>query len=914
VWCGPASGYDVPAAVRYHRCRKAELVLEPMAAMDAIVQLNTALAGRYELEREIGAGGMATVYLARDLKHKRRVAVKVLKAELGIVLGPERFLAEIQVTANLQHPNLLPLFDSGEAEGLLFYVMPFVDGETLRDRIDREKQLPVDEALQIAIAVASALDYAHAHGVIHRDLKPENILLQAGQPIVADFGIALAVSKAGGQRVTQSGLSLGTPQYMSPEQATGDRVIDARADIYSLGAVIYEMLTGEPPHAAPTAQAVIAKLLTEEARSIAALRRAVPEHVDEAVRRALEKLPADRFTSARSFADALQGKLFVPRTRTHTAVRPAQRHKLVAGGSIAVAVLAVAAMVVVWRSAKSTAEGAPTTRVRLAFQGDAKYASGGSIRVAVSPDGTQLAYVGGGAVERIYIKRLADLEPTPLAGAEGVNPQFSPDGKWIAFLSAGTLSLKKILLPGGVAVTIADSVNRFTWGDGDVVVVTRINARRESLSLARASGGPITLLATPDTTLGERNYTWPHLLPGSKAALFNIQHGESRDSTEVAAIRLSDRSIVRFGLRGLNPRYVSTGHILFSHTNGAVMAAPFDVKELKVGTPVQVFDNVRIRGQGATQYAVSEGGNGTVLYVEEQPPTQLVVADRAGHVRVLIPDTVRLPGPPRFSPDGKRIAVPHGAPPIEANIWIYDLGTRAVTQLTTDNRSVMPTWTADSRRLTWTTGWISGGARWQPWDGSEPATQLLDSAAAVQFSPTGRFLTAVGVGGRFLMMLDSSRRRLPLVGPDAPGGGNSGSVVSISPDGKWLAYSLRGSAAAATEIYVQPLPGPGGRHKISADGGTEPVWGATSTELFFRKRGWLWSATIATSPEFTVIRRDSLFAMNAPVADFAAMYDVARDGNSFLMPWFKGEQNPPPVLVENWFTELRQRMAAAKAR
>src|SRR3977135_3398401 len=215
--------------------------------MDPVAQLNSALTGRYEIEREIGMGGMATVYLPRDIKHDRRVALKLLNPELGAVLGVERFLSEIQVTANLQHPNLLPLFDSGEAGGLLYYVMPYVEGESLRHRLDREKQLPIDEPLPYAPACAKALDYAHAHGVIHRDLKPENILLQHGQPVVADFGIALAVSNAGGARITQTGLSLGTPQYMSPEQATGDRAIDGRTDIYSLGAVTYEMLTGEAP-------------------------------------------------------------------------------------------------------------------------------------------------------------------------------------------------------------------------------------------------------------------------------------------------------------------------------------------------------------------------------------------------------------------------------------------------------------------------------------------------------------------------------------------------------------------------------------------------------------------------------------------------------------------------------------------
>ena len=230
---------------------------------------------------------MATVFLARDLRHDRLVALKLLNPELGAVLGVERFLSEIKVTANLQHPHLLPLFDSGEADGLLFYVMPYVEGESLRARLEREKQLPTEEAIAIAVAVASALEYAHEHGVIHRDLKPENILLQAGQAVVADFGIALAVSKAGGARVTQTGLSLGTPQYMSPEQATGDRVIDRRSDIYSLAAVTYEMLTGEPPHTGSTMQAIIARVLTERPRSVRSQRPNLPEHVEIALDRAL---------------------------------------------------------------------------------------------------------------------------------------------------------------------------------------------------------------------------------------------------------------------------------------------------------------------------------------------------------------------------------------------------------------------------------------------------------------------------------------------------------------------------------------------------------------------------------------------------------------------------------------------------
>ena len=267
--------------------------------------LRASLADRYAIDRELGAGGMAIVFLARDLKHDRQVALKVLRPELAAVIGAERFLSEIKTTANLQHPHILPLFDSGSAGGQLFYVMPYIEGDTLRDRLVRETQLPVSDAVRLAIEIASALDYAHKRGVVHRDIKPENILIQHGSALVADFGIALAVQQAGGERMTQTGMSLGTPHYMSPEQAMGEKQLDARADIYALGAVTYEMLIGEPPFTGPSAQAIVAKVMTESPKELTAQRKSVPHNVAAAVATALEKLPADRFGSAAAFADAL---------------------------------------------------------------------------------------------------------------------------------------------------------------------------------------------------------------------------------------------------------------------------------------------------------------------------------------------------------------------------------------------------------------------------------------------------------------------------------------------------------------------------------------------------------------------------------------------------------------------------------
>jgi serine/threonine protein kinase/Tfp pilus assembly protein PilF len=269
-----------------------------------IDRLQGALAGRYRLEREVGRGGMATVHLAQDLKHRRPVAVKVLHPELAVNVGADRFLREIDIAAGLNHPHILTLIDSGSADGLLYYVMPFVEGESLRGRLARDGRLPITQAVELTRKVATALAYAHSRGVVHRDIKPENIMLHEGEPMVTDFGIARAVSGEG-ESLTQTGMSLGTPAYMSPEQASGEHEIDGRSDIYSLGCVLFEMLAGEPPFTGPTAQAVIVKRFTEAVRPIRGLRHDTPEEVERALLRALARSPGERFTAASQFSQAL---------------------------------------------------------------------------------------------------------------------------------------------------------------------------------------------------------------------------------------------------------------------------------------------------------------------------------------------------------------------------------------------------------------------------------------------------------------------------------------------------------------------------------------------------------------------------------------------------------------------------------
>jgi Tol biopolymer transport system component/tRNA A-37 threonylcarbamoyl transferase component Bud32 len=400
---------------------------------DQALAPGTALGGRYVIERQIGQGGMATVYLADDLRHERKVAVKVLRPELAAIIGAERFLREIKTMAVLQHPHILGLIDSGELNGTAYYVMPYVEGETLRERLNRDKQLPIADAVRLSAEVASALDYAHRHGIIHRDIKPENILLHDNQALVADFGIALAVSSAGGTRITETGISLGTPSYMSPEQALGEREISARSDVYALGVVTYEMLLGEAPFTGPTAQAVVAKAMSEDPRPPTAMRRNVPAHVEHAVLTALEKLPADRFPTAAAYAHQLMtpmgAEAHVPQARG----RARAPLRLVAGAFLAGA--ALTALVLGIRKSSGTLTFGQVTRL--------SWQPGLELQPAISPDGRFVAYGAGTATNtRIFVRQISGGRVVPLTTDSTVvqsAPTWSPDGTRILYLAGGAV-------------------------------------------------------------------------------------------------------------------------------------------------------------------------------------------------------------------------------------------------------------------------------------------------------------------------------------------------------------------------------------------------------------------------------------------------------------------------------------------
>jgi hypothetical protein len=889
--------------------------------MDALSKLRTSLADRYDIDREIGAGGMATVYLARDQRHDRNVALKVLNPELGAVLGVERFLAEIKVTANLQHPNLLPLFDSGEADGLLFYVMPFVEGETLRARLDREKQLPIDEALRISVAVANALDYAHAHHVIHRDLKPENILLQHGQPVVADFGIALAVSKAGGNRVTQTGLSLGTPQYMSPEQATGDRVIDGRTDIYSLGALTYEMLSGEPPHIGHTSQAIIARLLTDRPRSVRSSRPAVPEHVDATVQRALEKLPADRFSTAKEFADALQGRGGV----TSSAIAP--QAPVIARSSgvqarlrdpltlvLAVIALAATGAATVAMNRSAAVPSVPTTRFVMAMPDSVKPIDNYPWPAAISPDGRVVIFAVGQRVgdPMFYALRTDQLEPRPIAGTVGAfQPHFSPDGQWLAFQANG--KEKKVRLDGSAPVTIADggSANGATWTIHDELVVGA-SLTFNGLSRVNAAGGELVEFTHPDTATGVRQHVWPIATPDGEHVVFTLWSG-SLASSQLAIATIADGHVTSLGVKGIRPLAVLDGMLVFVQADGTLMAIALHEKRgLVAGRPVPVLDPVPVVGGNNGNSGVFISTGGALVTSRGGIQSQLVWAAADGGIRPVVAQP-RGFFSPRLSPDERRIAV--GVTESQkGDIWVYDMATTTFSRLSTVATASSVEWTADgssvvfaaageSKRFGFWRQRASGGVQ------AEKLFETNDLAPAVAISPDQKSLVYQAYDNNswnlYRVNLDSARQPAPYlvtrnVNEMAP---------RISPDGKWVA--LQTDESGPFEVYVRSFPDPSSRVQVSVDGGQQATWSKDGRSLYYRAGGLLLAARIELSPSFRVLGRDTVSSAASPnFLGFGSAYDMQRDEKRMVL-LISNRDDYQLVVAPNWLTEFREKVAAS---
>ena len=905
-------------------------------------------AGVYTIERELGRGGMATVYLAHDPKHDRRVAVKVLAAELTALLGAERFVQEIRVTAKLQHPHVLGLLDSGvfgadagALAGRPYYVMPYITGPSLRTRLEREGPLPVAEAVRIARELGAALDSAHRRGIVHRDVKPENVLLdEDGGALVADFGIALAVAQAGGARLTQTGYTLGTPTYMAPEQAMGDRQITPRTDVYALGAVTYEMLTGEPPFTGPTAQAVMARAMTEAPRPLTERRPSVPPSVDAAVRRALEKLPGDRFASAREFADALgdpnatraSGEFgntnvapvgTLSGAQSSAAARPRVRDPLVLA-------LATAALVgggaAAWLWARERAAPVPRTARFVLGQPNAGSVGGAP---ALTPDGGSVIMAGVGEGDELVVRGLDDLTARPLAGTAGArNPFVSPDGRWVGFTMANG-ELQRVPLDGAApARTLATGgtpAAQGVWAPGGVVVIDA--GPFGGLARVDTAGGARRPLTRPDTARGEQSHSGPRLLPDGKTVVFTVTpRAASTSASELAAVRLDGTGAdavphTRLGVHGRAAVGVVDNQLLYVAFDGSgLLAAPFDAANARVtGPPAVVLHDAVGNIESATLAT-----DGTLLYTRGAASHRMVVVDAHGATRPLggvVGDARGEPMHPRVSPDGRRLSVQIPRPDGRYDVWVYDLASGTPTRLTTSGDVDGPEWTPDGRRIIYTAPNGGRAAFWsQPADGSGAAERLGDNSGFdATITPDGHTLVFMqnlnGHWGIWSAALDgdsASRASRPvLTGP------YNVYMPAISPDGRWLAYVS--TESGSDEVYVRPFPGTGPAMQVSEGGGVEPLWAPGGHRLFYRTgrqfvaaslTGGGGGSALGTGARFVVARRTPLFPDtfdgNMPHANYAVM----PDGQHFAMFGGSGGGASESVVVVNWLPQLRAALAA----
>jgi Tol biopolymer transport system component len=889
---------------------------------DLTERLSTALADRYRIEHELGAGGMATVYLAEDLKHDRKVALKVLKPELAAVLGAERFVPEIKTTASLQHPHILPLYDSGRTGGqgdgrsdeFLFYVMPYIQGETLRDKLDRETQLGVEEAVRLAIEVADALQYAHEQGVIHRDIKPENILIQNGRALVADFGIALAVSAAAGGRMTETGLSLGTPHYMSPEQATADKDITARSDVYSLASVLYEMLAGEPPHMGNSAQQIIMKIIAEDAKPVTELRRAVPPNVAAAVGMGLEKLPADRFASAAAFRAALQNTAFATAVTAGTAAGtsvPMFRRSALTAALAATTIAALGLAAWGWLGRRARAPDAPI-RVEMTLGGDLAIEMVDNHRLALSPDGRSIVFSG-------YDGRTTDLWLRDLGGAlrrlpdtrDGYAPFFSPDGASIGFLVSDVRGADIRVVPmgeGGIVRTVVDdSASGYgaTWADDGRIYFS--HWRTQGLAAVPATGGTITQISVPVRDSGAVEYNYPVVLPGARTALAQLWHG-SPGSNRIGAIDLETGAVTSL-VAGTYAAFMPPDNMIVGMADGRLVAVKIDAETgALAGDPVPVVSDVDLEpGNGTSQFAVSRSG--TLVYQSADTTGRtLVWVDRAGTVA---PSDTTLTGRINhvaLSPDDTRLAlaIDEGS---ASSVWVRDLSTGTLTRLTIEGEdSDRPVWTPDGRYVTYLgtrdgrrNGWRRRADASSPEERAVPGSLTLNEVA---YHPDGNVAVVrpLSVSPRTLYLADlasdSGPRPLFSVRADHFG-------ANLSPDGRWLAYVSEESGMR--EVYVRPFPSvDSARYSISVGGATSPVWAHSGRELFFRGlRGEMMVAPVRTGPAFAHGEPRMLFSAPELLGEaYHRAYDVARDDRRFLMIQSSRARAGTLMLVVNWNVEL----------
>jgi len=850
--------------------------------------------GSYKILSLLGAGGMGEVYRAHDMKLGRDVAIKVLP---GVFLSdPDRlarFEREARVLATLNHPHIGAIYGLEVADdGIRALVLELIEGDTLADRIGRGP-IPLNEALPIAKQIAEALEAAHEQAIIHRDLKPANIKVTPDRIVkVLDFGLAKACAgDAAGLDLSRSptvsvegtreGAIFGTAPYMSPEQVRG-KPLDKRTDIWAFGCVLYEMLTGRPPFARNTVSDVIAAILEREP-DWRALPDATPPGIRRLARWCLEKDTKRRLHDIGDARLEIEESLAAPTALTEDAGTNTRRRGravsqivaiLVSGGIIGAV---IAARLIMAPVPQRTVADFPLPLPRGAMLTSLDFPA-----TTISPNGSLIAYIATrGGRPQLFVRRMDNPEPTPLSGTEdAISPFFSPDNRWIGFFADG--KLKKVSATGGVPVLICDAPIGFggSWGRDDVIVFAP--ASGSGLSRVNAAGGSPTRVTTLDEQKGEFSHRWPELLPDGDSVLFTVGTQGSWDNAHIVAQSLSSgrRQLLLQG--GTNPRYLATGHLLYAH-GGTIFAVPFDPSALRVsGTPVRVLENVLQSSDGAAQLSVAQSGS--VVYVPGRfasSDRQLMTVDRMGNA-IPFAAPARAYSAPRVSPDGQKLVVTI-TETTEA-LWMYDISRGALNQLTFEANSSFPVWTPDGQRIAFSSN--RAGALNLFWTRLDVASgqERLAQSDTIQlpgsWSPDGRILAFVerhSVTGRDIWMLPLTGDRKPYSFLNAV---FDESAPRFSPDGRLLAYVTNESGR--DEVYVRLLADPSRVRRVSAAGGTEPAWGFSARELFYRMGDQMMSVKLGLRDE--PLGSEVLFRGNfEPGTLDLTNYDVMPEGQRFVM-------------------------------
>jgi len=891
--------------------------------------------GSYEITALLGKGGMGEVYRARDIKLKREVAIKILPEAFSLDTDRvSRFQREAELLASLNHPNIAGIYDVQEAQGTRFLVLELVEGETLADRIARGP-IPVEEALGIAMQICEALEGAHEKGIIHRDLKPSNVKLTPdGKVKVLDFGLAKAMESTPENAAlshsptlvtgSMSGMIIGTAAYMSPEQARG-RTADQRSDVFALGCVLYEMLTGRQAFHGEDVSDILASVMKIDA-DFTRLPGDLNPRLAALLRRCLAKNRKERWYAIGDIRVEINSILTEPERPGTVAAVVKQPLWKRAVPVVAAALLAAAATAAVISFNRPAPQPRHVARYSFTLPKDQDFSRAGRQVVAISHDGTKIVYVANG---QLYLKSLGEVDAKPISGSnqDPGSPMFSPDGQWIAFFVAGGRNLKKIALAGGASVTLSEGVDfpfGASWSSDDQIVIGQ--GPKGIVRVPAGGGKPETLIVPkPNEVLDG-----PQFLPNGEL-LFTVASLQAApdarwDTAQVVAqnVKTGERRVLVQA--GSEARYIPTGHLLYS-VGSTVYAVPIDGKNFRVTAgPVPVLEGVRRSGAattGAAFFNVSDDGSLVFIPggVNADTPRVLVLADRSG-VKKALPLPPAGYDNPRISPDGKHLAVGIGDAK-EFNVWVYDLGANtSIRRLTFGGRNQVPAWTPDSKRILFRSDRGEGeGLFWQAADGSGAAERLTtaDKAtyhAPLEVTPDGKtlaFFVSSGTGGgsSWTLALDGDRKPKPLLTHSSPTAGSNMRRISFSPDGQWIAYSS--NEESDFNVYVQPFPLTGAKYKISTkDGGDSPLWSHDGKQLIFAVGRRLMSVDIQTKPAFTFSEPKPL-----PI-EFentqGRPYDITPDGKQLLVMQRPQESETVEKsalqinVVLNWLEELKQRV------